>query len=116
MPQRFTSAGLFMVSLLTQGKTSRKTSVMKIMTEMIRDFNLHVNVLDSVLPILTDDMRERETLLKSVDEHRLSWIGARLFHFHLQEGTEGDEEAEDGCDGDDDDELGKQRVDGGRSD
>jgi hypothetical protein len=38
-------------------------------------------VLNTVLAILTDNMRERKALLESVDEHGLSLIRAELFHF-----------------------------------
>jgi hypothetical protein len=77
----------------------------------------HINVLNSVLAILTDDMREGKALLKSIDEHGLSLIGAEFFfQFHIPEDKDCEEDAKDGGDCDDDDGLGKQRIEGGRSD
>jgi hypothetical protein len=51
---------------------------------MIRD--LHIDVLNTVLSILANDVRERKALVEAVDEHGLSLIAqVESFHFHLPE-------------------------------
>jgi hypothetical protein len=78
VPQRFTSAGFLNLSLLTQRNTGISASAMEINTETtIR--NLHIDVLDTMLAILTNDVRERKALrvFWTVDDHMFP------IHFHL---------------------------------
>ena len=90
---------------------------MKINTQMISD--LHINMLNTVLAILTNDMRERKALLKTVDEHGLPLIRAavELFHLHKFHFVENRyKNADDGRVSEDDDGSCQQRAESPRFD
>lgn len=87
---------------------------MKINTKLIHR-DLHINVLDTVLAILTYNMREWKALLETIDEHGLFLLTcqcAEFFHFHTIDCYK---KADDGgaCN---DDGLIQQSVEGPRFD
>ena len=63
---------------------------MYILPKLSGDSDSHINALNGVLPIVSDNMRKRKALLQTVDEHGLSGLSliragveAVLFHLHF---------------------------------